>query len=99
VSRWPSPPETWHNEPALVAGRGLIDVTEEVRRWKGERQLSVGTPVESVRVECDPELAAALSSAIRDLQSVTRAAHIEIVPIDGLQAVQVTVEAAHDRVA
>jgi len=99
VSRWPTPPDDWRSEAGLLAGRGLIEVTEEVRRWKGERQLSVGSPVESVRVECEPELAAALSSAIRDLQSVTRATHIEIVPADGLQTIQVTVEPAHDRVA
>jgi hypothetical protein len=74
-------------------------VTEEVRRWKGERQLGVGTPVESVRVACEPELAAALSGAVGDLQSVTRAEHIEITPLAGVQGVRVTVEALQSATA
>jgi valyl-tRNA synthetase len=92
VSRWPTPPDSWRSDEALLAGRALVDVTEEVRRWKGERQLSVGTPVEVVRVECDATLASALSGAIRDLQSVTRAARIDIASTPGLQGVQVFVE-------
>jgi valyl-tRNA synthetase len=95
VSRWPTPPDSWRSDEALLAGRALLDVTEEVRRWKGERQVSVGSPVEVVRVASDPSLAPALLGAVRDLQSVTRAEHIDITATPGLQGVQVTVEPLH----
>jgi valyl-tRNA synthetase len=91
VSRWPSPPDSWRSDAALLEGRALLDVTEEVRRWKGERQLGVGTPLEVVRVECEPELADALSGAVRDLRSVTRAARVEIASTAGVQGVRLTV--------
>jgi valyl-tRNA synthetase len=94
VSRWPVAHDSWRSEPALLSGRALLDVTEEVRRWKGERQLSVGAPVASVRVACAPRHAAGLAGAVRDLQSVTRAANVDVVGVDGLQGVRVTVEPA-----
>ena len=68
----------WASEAAEAAGAAILEVADAVRRWKAERQLSVGAPVTTVRLSCPSHLHGALTGALLDLRSVTRAAHIEL---------------------
>jgi len=78
VARWPQAPNAWASADAEAAGAAILEVAEAVRRWKAERQLSVGAPVTTVRLSCPSHLHGALTGAVLDLRSVTRAAHIEL---------------------
>ena len=73
-------------------------MADAVRRWKAERQLSVGAPLAGVRVSCPAGLAATLADAAGDLRSVTRAQRVDLVPErDGFGvAVQHIVHDGHD---
>jgi valyl-tRNA synthetase len=94
VSLWPVAPEAWKSEAALREGRNVLDVTEEVRKWKSERQLGMSAPLRVVRIEVEPRAAQALVSASLDLRSVTRASEIEIAAVTGVDQPRVGVEAA-----
>ena len=78
IARWPVAPASWANEEAERAGRAILEVTEAVRRWKSERRLSMATPLAAVQVDCPADLIRAVESAVRDLQSVSRAQQIEL---------------------
>jgi valyl-tRNA synthetase len=78
VAAWPHAPDAWRSDDALRDGRAMLNVTEEVRRWKSERQLGMAAPLAVVRIEAEPQVAAALAGASLDLRSVTRADEIEI---------------------
>jgi valyl-tRNA synthetase len=70
----------------------VLEVTEEVRKWKSERQLGMSAPLKLVRIEAEPQAAEALSGAALDLRSVTRADHIEIAAVSGLDLLRIDVE-------
>jgi valyl-tRNA synthetase len=91
VSRWPQALPEWPAEGAARAGDAILEVAETVRRWKADRQLSVGAPLSAVRVACPADVILDLQGAARDLQSVTRAASVEIVA-GANGTVEVTVE-------
>jgi valyl-tRNA synthetase len=80
VSRWPQVHPAWISPDAARAGQAIIEVTEAVRRWKADRQLSVGAPLAALRISAPPDLARVLQDAITDLRSVSRAQAIEVVP-------------------
>ena len=92
VSTWPTAPEAWQSDRALRDGRVLIEVAEEVRRWKSERQLSLGVALGAIHVEVEPEVAAALAGATGDLRCVTRANDVKIAAVDGQAQPRVLVE-------
>jgi valyl-tRNA synthetase len=79
VARWPVARDVWSSPEAERTGQAIVEVAEAVRRWKAERQLSVGAPLAAVRVTCPIEVREGLESALLDLRSVTRAASIELV--------------------
>ena len=69
----------------------MLDVTEEIRKWKSERQLGMSAPLKVVRIEAEPAAAEALAGASLDLRSVTRANDIEISAVAGLELPRVHV--------
>ncbi len=87
VSRWPQALPAW----AARAGEAILEIAETVRRWKADRQLSVGAPLAALRIACPADVLPDLQGATRDLQSVTRAATVELAPASN-GAVEVTVE-------
>jgi valyl-tRNA synthetase len=92
VSRWPAASAQWAELAGQRPGQALLEVAETVRRWKADRQMSVGAPLAVVRVVAPTDLTAALSGATQDLRSVTRARDVEIVPASDEQALEVMVE-------
>jgi valyl-tRNA synthetase len=95
VARWPVARDAWSSPQAERAGQAIVEVAEAVRRWKAERQLSVGAPLGSLRVAGPAEVHEGLESAMLDLRSVTRAARIELVAADE-GGVSVSVEQQED---
>jgi len=91
LSRWPEAVEAWRSDSALREGRSVLDVTEEIRKWKSERQLGMSAPLKVVRIEAEPAAAEALAGASLDLRSVTRANDIEIAAIAGLELPRIEV--------
>ncbi|MBI3973119.1 MAG: valine--tRNA ligase [Chloroflexi bacterium] len=90
VSRWPMAPEAWASEAAVLVGDAIMAIVDAVRRWKADRQLSVGAPVAAVRVTCAQDVCRALQGALTDLRGVTRAERVELV--SGGPAIDVSVE-------
>jgi valyl-tRNA synthetase len=76
LARWPDPSDYPHDPEAEEAGETMLAVVEAVRRWKAERNLSVGTPLGSLTITCPPEQAALLREMSLDLRSISRAACI-----------------------
>ena len=93
LSAWPTGNAAWADAGAAATGERLVEVVDSVRRWKADRQLSVGAPVASVSVAGPADLIAALEGARLDLRSVTRAQAIEL-SVSGDGAVGVLVEPA-----
>jgi valyl-tRNA synthetase len=91
VSNWPVALDGWQSEVALRQGRNVLGVTEEVRKWKSERQLGMSAPLKVVRIEVEPAAAQALAGASLDLRSVTRASEIEIAAVSGVEQPRVGV--------
>jgi valyl-tRNA synthetase len=91
ASRWPVAHEAWQSEVALRQGRNVLGVTDEVRKWKSERQLGMSAPLKVVRIEVEPSAAQALAGASLDLRSVTRAGEIEIAAVSGVEQPRVGV--------
>lgn len=92
VSRWPEAPKSWDSAGAEAVGQSILQVVDTVRRWKADRQLSVGAPVSLLRLTCPPALEAALKSAALDLHSVTRAEQVEFIPAAEGSPLQVEIE-------
>jgi valyl-tRNA synthetase len=91
LAAWPEAPDGWRSDSALREGRSVLEVTEEIRKWKSERQLGMSAPLKVVRIEIEPAAAEALAGAALDLRSVTRAAEIEIAPVAGLELPRIDV--------
>lgn len=79
LSAWPVP-ETWlEDEAAEALGEDLVAIATAVRRYKSERNLSLGT--ELIRLQLatkDTHLANALQAAAADLASITRARQVTV---------------------
>ncbi len=93
LSPWPVALDAWQSDAALRQGRNVLGITEEVRKWKSERQLGMSAPLKVVRIEVEPASAEALAGASLDLRSVTRANEIEIAAVTGVELPRVGVEA------
>jgi valyl-tRNA synthetase len=79
LSRWPEPDARYDDSEALAAGELLLDIATAVRRFKSERNLSLGADLAELRlVVADPALRETLRAAETDLLSVTRAGAIAI---------------------
>ena len=79
-AQWPELEEKWLDEPAAALGDILVAVATAVRRYKSEKNLSLGAELFELNIATsDPELAADLRAAEMDLKSITRAETIHIV--------------------
>jgi valyl-tRNA synthetase len=76
---WPVADETLVDIAAEAAGEALVAVATAVRRYKSERNLSVGTDLQRLQLAtADLALAAMLREAEADIKSITRARHLVI---------------------
>ncbi|HVC82224.1 MAG TPA: class I tRNA ligase family protein [Chloroflexota bacterium] len=65
------------------AGAAMRAMVETVRRWKAERSLSVGAPLARLIVAAPADTAPLLQAMADDLQGITRAEHVALVPGEG----------------
>ena len=80
TSKWPRVDETLIDEAAEKLGDTIIEIAIAARRFKSERNLSLGTELKRLQLATDdPALQSELASAIPDLKSITRAIKVEIV--------------------
>ncbi len=94
VSRWPEAPASWDSPAARQSGGVILEVVDSVRRWKAERQLSVGAPVGTLRISCPAAEWDALTSARLDLQGVARAQAVDLVTAPLGSPLEVSVQEA-----
>jgi valyl-tRNA synthetase len=80
ISSWPAGQDIWASAEAVRAGQVILQITDAVRRWKGERQISVGAPFAVLYINCSSELRDALENIMTDLRSATRARAIQLAP-------------------
>ena len=79
TSAWPTTELGFENPPAEAVGETLVAIATAVRRYKSERNLSLGTELNRVQLApVSPELAVNLTAAAIDLMSITRARQIEV---------------------
>jgi valyl-tRNA synthetase len=79
-SRWPQPISILDDKQAEVDGEILLGIATAARRFKSERNLSLGTPLDRLQLATgEPSFAERLKQACVDLASITRAEKIEIV--------------------
>lgn len=77
---WPEPDNRFIDPEALAGGAVLLDIASAVRRYKSERNLSVGAELHELQVSLsDPSLAGAVQDAEIDLISVSRARSVNLV--------------------
>jgi len=81
-ARWPVPQAHLVDDDAQAFGETLVAIATAVRRYKSEHNLSLGTEVARLQLATgDAQFAERLRAATPDIQSVTRAAQIEIIEI------------------
>jgi valyl-tRNA synthetase len=79
TSAWPEYHPELVDIQAEDLGEMLVAIARVVRRYKSERNLSLGTEINRLQLSTgNPALATLLEDAIPDLSSITRALHIEI---------------------
>src|SRR6266487_4477473 len=73
LSSWPTTRAEEIDAGAEEVGKMLLDLLRQVRRYKAEHGLSVGTELDALHVSAPVALHPALSTALVDLKSATRA--------------------------
>jgi valyl-tRNA synthetase len=76
VSAWPDASAYPSDERSEQLGETLLAVIESVRRWKSDRNLSVGAAIGALSITCRDDQLAALRDIEQDLRSITRADRI-----------------------
>jgi valyl-tRNA synthetase len=92
-SSWPAVDPTLLDDEAERLAQVLLAVATAVRRYKSERNTSLGMELERIHLQVfDPELLAALRGAEDDISSVTRARQVDITaePANDLEPVPLT---------
>ena len=87
LAAWPTPHPALEDESAEAAGAMLVEIATAVRRFKSERNLSLGTELSKVQLAIDDSLEPAastglaqmLNAAAPDLLSITRARQVILV--------------------
>jgi valyl-tRNA synthetase len=83
LTQWPRTDERFNDEEAIAFGEALLGIATAVRRFKSERNLSLGAELAELRLSAaDPALGDKLRAASMDLLSITRAKVIAV-EIDG----------------
>jgi valyl-tRNA synthetase len=79
-SQWPTHESRFEDENLEAFGETLVGIATAVRRYKSERNLSLGTRVARLQLATeDAGLSDLLRAATLDIASITRAQQIEIV--------------------
>jgi valyl-tRNA synthetase len=78
LSAWPSVDDEWMSEEAEECGKVLLDLLKQVRRYKAEHGLSVGTELETLHIHVQETMQPVLAAALVDIKSATRAIHITL---------------------
>jgi valyl-tRNA synthetase len=83
LEHWPVADPVLEDDAAEAVGQTLVAIATAVRRFKSERNLSLGAELNRVQlaaVESDGTLLPALQEAVVDLKSITRAREIVLGP-------------------
>jgi valyl-tRNA synthetase len=78
IARWPDAATFPADQAALEAGEIMLDVVEAARRWKAERNLSVGAPIDALAITCPATQLGLLQEMRLDLACITRAAAVTV---------------------
>jgi len=76
LASWPSEHPEWIDEEAEEAGKALLAILQQVRRYKAGQNLSVGAKLQTLRIALRPALHALLMESLIDLKCATRAQDI-----------------------
>ena len=79
ISEWPSFNSNLVNDSIEKAGDVLVDILCSVRKYKSEKNLSLKTDVQNLKIVCDEEIKKIIISVEPDLKASTRALKIEFV--------------------
>ena len=78
LQRWPEASLEMIDEDSEAAGNALVEIATAARRYKSERQLSLGSPLRRIEIAfADSALLAKLRQCVVDIKSVTRAEQVE----------------------
>jgi valyl-tRNA synthetase len=77
-SKWPQAKTAWIDANAEAAGKALLEILREVRRYKAEHSLSVGAKLDILQVYAHTSIYSAMQQSHIDMQSATRADKIAI---------------------
>ena len=78
IQRWPEASPEMLDEDSEAAGSALVEIATAARRYKSERQLSLGSPLRRIEISsADGALLAKLRQCVVDIESVTRAEQVE----------------------
>jgi valyl-tRNA synthetase len=75
-SAWPAEHPEWIDYTAEETGQALLEILRHVRRYKAEHDLSVGAPLDTLRISTRPGSRMVLELILTDIRSATRAQHI-----------------------
>jgi valyl-tRNA synthetase len=79
TSNWPVPDENLIDDEAEALGETIIEIAIAVRRFKSERNLSLGTELKRLQLATDnSSLRESLIHANADLMSITRAIDVKV---------------------
>lgn len=77
--RWPDVNNDLINDEAEATGDMLIEIATAVRRYKSEKKIPMGSPLEKIKIAAAKKAYAdILQTCLVDIKSVTRAKEIEI---------------------
>ncbi|MHB8105315.1 MAG: valine--tRNA ligase [Dehalococcoidales bacterium] len=91
IVAWPKSNDKFISTDAEAIGDMLIEIATAVRRYKSEKKIPMGSPLEKVKIAVlKKEYADVLNECLVDIKSVTRAKQIEInvAKIDSAVAVE-----------
>ena len=75
-SSWPDAHREWIDAEAEETGKTILELLHQVRRYKAEHNLSVGAELATMHFSVQAALQPAVTSALIDLKSATRARNI-----------------------
>jgi valyl-tRNA synthetase len=81
-SQRPEPVKDWVDREARTVGEYMVEIATQIRRYKSERNLSLGTELSRVKLSIGPGLGSKLKAAIPDLKSITRVRDFDIIEED-----------------
>ncbi|GCE46465.1 valyl-tRNA synthetase [Thermosporothrix hazakensis] len=74
---WPLEWLEWHDPEAEAVGSALLELLQQVRRYKAAHGLSLAAELACLRIRVRPALQPALQATLTDIQSATRAREVQ----------------------